>query len=113
VTIWIDAQLSPALAARINRASTGLATKSVPTLGLCDATDAEIFFAARSAGAVIMSKDSDFLNLLDAYGPPPQVIWITCGNTSNAKMRAVLQASLTPAITLLQNREPLVEIRDR
>ena len=41
--------------------------------------------AAQKADVVMMSKDSDFLNLLDGYGPPPKVIWVTCGNTSNQR----------------------------
>jgi hypothetical protein len=45
-----------------------------------------IFFAARDAGAIVMSKDKDFAQLVLHHGPPPQVIWITCGNTSNARL---------------------------
>jgi predicted nuclease of predicted toxin-antitoxin system len=37
-----------------------------------------------------MTKDSDFVALLDRFGPPPQVIWITCGNTSNARLKEIL-----------------------
>ena len=54
-------------------------------MGLRDAEDEEIFTAAKGAAVVVMTKDADFLNLLDRFGTPPQVIWVTCGNTSNAK----------------------------
>ena len=81
--IWIDAQLSPTLAAWINRTYDDIAAQSVRAAGMRDAEDDEIFHAAREAGVVVMSKDSDFLDLLERHGPPPQVIWITCGNTSN------------------------------
>ena len=37
-----------------------------------------------------MTKDSDFVLLLDKLGAPPQVIWVTCGNTSNARLKEVL-----------------------
>ena len=37
-------------------------------MGLRDATDREIFNAARDRGAVIMTKDSDFGKLQDQYG---------------------------------------------
>ena len=30
--------------------------------------------AARSASAVVMTKDSDFVSLLERFGPPPQVV---------------------------------------
>lgn len=77
-----------------------------------DAEDDEIFQAAREAGVVVMSKDSDFLNLLDRHGPPPKVIWVTCGNTSNQRMRTVLEQLLQPAIEMLEGGESLVEIGD-
>ena len=82
-------------------------------LGMLHAKDREIYEAAREAGAVIMTKDSDFPQLLDRMGPPPpQVAWITCGNTSNARLRQVLQAALPTALKLLERGEPLVEISD-
>lgn len=108
--IWIDAQLSPAIAAWINRSFPHIQASSVRALGLRDATDAEIFQAARETGAVLMSKDSDFMRLLETHGAPPQVIWISCGNTSNARMRHVLATALSQALDLLARGEPLVEI---
>ena len=90
MTIWVDAQLSPHLAPWLTERF-GIEAYSVRRLGYRDATDEAIFAAARGADAVVMTKDRDFLNLLDAQGPPPRVIWITMGNTSNARMRAVLE----------------------
>jgi predicted nuclease of predicted toxin-antitoxin system len=54
----------------------------------------EIFLSAREAGAILMSKDADFLRLVDQLGAPPQIIWVSCGNTSNARMREVLAVAL-------------------
>jgi predicted nuclease of predicted toxin-antitoxin system len=59
---------------------------------------------------VIMTKDSDFVRILDEQGPPPQVIWVTCGNTSNARLKRVLTTTLPKALDLLQAGERLVEI---
>ena len=81
-------------------------------LGLHRAKDPPIFQAARDAEAVVMTKDSDFLVLLDRFGPPPQILWITCGNTSNARLKEVLIASLPRAVDLLHQGERLVEISD-
>ena len=68
--------------------------------------------AARDARAVVISKDSDFVTLLERYGLPPQVIWITAGNTSNAKMKLVLEKTFIAARDLLNAGEILVEIGD-
>jgi predicted nuclease of predicted toxin-antitoxin system len=59
-----------------------------------------------------MTKDSDFLRLLEQYGPPPQVLWVTLGNTSNAHMREILSRVLLQAVALLESGESLVEISD-
>jgi predicted nuclease of predicted toxin-antitoxin system len=110
--LWVDAQLSPAIAAWIRRTFAGIEASSVRALGLRDAKDREIFEAARTAEAVLVTKDADFLRLLELEGPPPQVIWITCGNTSNERLRSVLAAALPRALDLLGRGEPLVEISD-
>ena len=70
----------------------GVTAHAVRDLGLRDAKDLPIFHAAREAGAVIMSKDSDFVLLLERLGPPPQILWVTCGNTSNARLRDILES---------------------
>jgi predicted nuclease of predicted toxin-antitoxin system len=73
--LWIDAQLSPALAPW--RFSTfDISAFALRDLGLRDATDRQIFLAARRDGATVMTKDADFVRLLEDLGPPPQVIWI-------------------------------------
>ena len=107
--IWIDAQLSPALAPWIE-SEFGLTSRSASHLGLRDATDTQIFAAAREAGAIVLTKDADFERLLAAHGPPPRVIWLTLGNTSNAYVREVLKTTLSAALALLAAGEELVEI---
>jgi predicted nuclease of predicted toxin-antitoxin system len=77
---------------------------------LRDANDREIFLAAREAGATIMTKDSDFVRLVENLGPPPQVIWIICGNTSNPNLKQVLASTLPRALEFLEAGEALVEI---
>jgi predicted nuclease of predicted toxin-antitoxin system len=71
-----------------------------------------IFDAARKAGAVVITKDSDFVELVRRFGSPPKVIWITCGNTSNARLRQIFQAKFATAIALLEQGESVVEISD-
>lgn len=57
-------------------------------LGLRDAEDTEIFACAKAEGVILMTKDSDFAELVNRLGSPPKVIWLTCGNTSNAELRS-------------------------
>lgn len=108
---WIDAQLSPQLAPWL-AVRFGVTAQAVRDLGLRDATDRAIFDAARAAGAVVITKDRDFPDLLVRFGPPPQVIWVTCGNTSNARMRQIFETLFPHALLLIQGGNELVEITD-
>ncbi len=109
---WIDAQLSPYLAQWI---SSEFDVEALPVrdLGLRDAKDREIFLAAREAGAVVLTKDSDFVLLLEQLGSPPQILWLTIGNTSNAHLKEVLSRSFVSAQKLLLRGEALVEITEQ
>jgi len=64
VILWIDAQLSPALARWMSE-TFGITLHAVRDVGLRDAKDLPIFHAARAAGAVLMSNDSDVVLLLE------------------------------------------------
>ena len=107
--IWIDAQLSPAIAAWIEN-NFKVKAVALRDLGLRDAEDVEIFLAAKNANVVVMTKDSDFLLLSDRFGSPPKVIWLTCGNTSNANLKLILSKTLSAALELLDSGEKIVEI---
>lgn len=109
--IWLDAQLPPSVAAWIT-ATFSVEAHAVRDLGLRDAKDSPIFQAARAANVVVMTKDSDFVELLQRLGPPPKLLWVTCGNTSNAKLREILTRSLPAAIARLEGGDNLVEIDD-
>jgi predicted nuclease of predicted toxin-antitoxin system len=67
MTIWIDAQLSPVIAPWMGQ-NFPVEAVALRDIGLRDAQDEEIFAAAKLVGAVVMSKDSDFVNLLDSHG---------------------------------------------
>jgi len=107
--IWVDAQLSPSIRRWV---SENFQVEAVPVrdVGLRDAEDLDIFHAARKANAFVMTKDSDFVLLLDRLGPPPQIIWLTCGNTSNARLKEIFAQTMRQALDLLAAGEQLVEI---
>jgi len=109
MTIWIDAQLSPSLAKWMS-VNLGVKAIAVRELGLRDSGDFEIFQAAREANAVVLTKDADFPHLLSQHGPPPQILWLTCGNSSNENVRRILTRHFPKAVVLLQAGESLVEM---
>lgn len=107
--IWIDAQLPPTLANWLAE-TFGLEASALRDLGLRDAQDMEIFAAARAENVVIMTKDSDFIDLVCRLGPPPQILWLTCGNATNRNLRQLLIATLPDALEQLRQGEMIVEI---
>lgn len=107
--IWVDAHLSPAIAVWIADTFRILAL-ALRDVGLRDAEDPEIFEAAKAEGVIFITKDSDFVDLVDRFGAPPQIIWLTCGNTSNARLKEILGETLLDALEILRSGENLVEI---
>ena len=110
--IWIDAQLSPAMAQWIYK-EFQVDAFALRDLGLREAKDYEIFNSARKQNAIVMTKDIDFIHLREQLGTPPQVIWLTCGNTSNQRLKQILSKTLPQALNMLKQGESLVEISDQ
>lgn len=108
--IWVDAQLPPSLAEWLSATFDDVEAAALRDLSLRDAQDIEIFEAARAENAVIMTKDSDFIDLVDRLGTPPQVIWLTCGNVTNRSLRQLLTAALPNTLEQLRQGENIVEI---
>jgi predicted nuclease of predicted toxin-antitoxin system len=106
--IIIDAQLSPNLAVWIFD-TFGIESFSAKFLGYEASIDKTIFDYAKSKNAIVITKDSDFIDLSNRFGSPPKIIWITCGNTSKKKMKEILKDHLLKAIELLENSD-IVEI---
>lgn len=109
MTIWVDAHLSPGIANWISN-TLGIEAIALRDIGLRDAEDTEIFDAAKLQQVIVLTKDSDFVDLVERLGSPPQIIWLTCGNTSNARLRNILGEMLPRALEILASGEVLVEI---
>jgi predicted nuclease of predicted toxin-antitoxin system len=108
--LWLDAHLPPSLSSWVTE-TFGVSCQALSDVGLRDASDHLIFQEAGSKGAVVVTKDADFVLLQAQKGPPPQILWLTCGNTSKARLKEVFATSVMKALGLLQQGEPLVEIR--
>jgi predicted nuclease of predicted toxin-antitoxin system len=58
----------------------------------------------------ILTKDEDFLRLVGKHGPPPSIIWVTIGNTSNRRMKELLTDRLPRTLQLIKEGNAVVEI---
>ena len=63
MTLWLDAQLPPHLAIWIQQ-TFSINAIALRDVGLRDATDIAIFDAAKITNAVLISKDSDYVELV-------------------------------------------------
>jgi predicted nuclease of predicted toxin-antitoxin system len=111
IELWLDMQLSPALAKWIVSEFQINAISSYE-LFINNEKDEVIFLNAKNKGNVILlSKDSDFTDLLDRLLPPPKLIWLRMGNCPNSQMKIILKNTLLQAIEeLLQTSTILIEI---
>ncbi len=104
----IDAQLPPGLARWLT--ARGYPCDHANDLGIGPVADSRIEAEARRLGAVIWSKDMDFVERA-RLRPGLQVVWIRLGNTTNAALRERLAPHLETVAAALAAGETLIEIR--
>src|SRR5208337_589612 len=68
------------------------------------------FRSSRLQNALPINKDSDHADLVQRLGPPPQLVWVTCGNVTNANLKAIFLAVFEEALRLLGSGQAGVEI---
>ncbi|MEO6722178.1 MAG: DUF5615 family PIN-like protein [Ferruginibacter sp.] len=111
IELWLDMQLSPALAKWIESEFSIKAISSYD-LFMNSEKDEVIFLKAKENGKVIiLSKDYDFIDIQERLKPPPKLIWLTMGNCSNNQMKIILQRTLLLAVKeLINTSTTIVEI---
>jgi len=57
-----------------------------------------------------MTKDADFVRLVDQSGTPPHIILLVCGNTSNYQLKQILKGTFGRTLEWIRKGEPVVEI---
>jgi predicted nuclease of predicted toxin-antitoxin system len=73
--------------------------------------DFSIYTYAKEKNAIVITKDFDFVQLQERFGSPPKIIFVTCGNTSNQKMKEILKSKFQLISELLHSNN-LVELSD-
>jgi len=93
VKLLLDQNLSRHLIGQLRDVFPG--SQHVTKLGLDAATDREVWEYAPELGYIVVSKDSDFLQLAFLLGPPPKVVWLRVGNASTAAVRQAILDHVT------------------
>lgn len=99
--LLFDHHLSPKLVKRL----AGLYPDSshVATLGLDRASDIEVWDRAQQDSYCLVTKDSDFNDLVATKGFPPKVIWIRLGNCTTTEIANLLQNHYATIATFLES----------
>ena len=87
--LLFDQNLSPRLKEALEDIYPG--SLHVKDVGLESADDVTVWTYASESGLTIASKDSDLRQLSFAFGHPPKVIWIRCGNCSTSEIESILR----------------------
>ena len=80
-----------------------------PDCGLLDAADEVIRGYAASLGAVIITKDDDFV-VHQVLEGGPAVVWIRIGNTRKAELLGRIETDYAIIVVALERGETLVEL---
>jgi predicted nuclease of predicted toxin-antitoxin system len=62
-------------------------------LGMEQADDQAVWAYAKQNGFVIVTRDSDYLDLSALHGQPPKIVWLRTGNQSKAAVIHLLLKS--------------------
>lgn len=103
--IWLDSNISPIIA-KWMKDETGWNVKSSFILNHSNLSDLEIFKSAKENGKVILiSKDTDFPDLISRLGAPPKLVFIQTGNCDNKILWDFLKKNIHTAIEILTTTE--------
>jgi predicted nuclease of predicted toxin-antitoxin system len=89
VKLLLDNNLSPKLVDKLNDIFPD--SSHVALLGLDQAADSAVWNKAHEQEYTLVSKDSDFNELLATKGFPPKVIWLRLGNCTTNEVEEALR----------------------
>ncbi len=105
----IDAQLPPALVARI--AAKGHQAWHVDDIDLRHASDREVLGWAFAEGCILITKDRDFAPTPLNAPPVIQIVWVRIGNCSNRLLFERFDACWADIEAFLEEGHAVVEMR--
>ena len=104
----IDAQLPPGLVRLFSEQ--GWFAEHVNRINLGVAPDSDIWAYTNEKGAVLVTKDADFVHLARLERTGPQVVWIRLGNVTNRALQARIRPVLPGLVAALEAGERIVEV---
>ena len=99
--LLLDHNLSFRLLNRLSEKFTN--SSHVYHLNLSNASDIAIWNYAKSNEFTIVTKDTDFFDLVSLKGFPPKVIWIKKGNCTTEEIGGILENSCDKMMSFIED----------
>lgn len=104
----VDAQLPPALARHL--VTLGHEASHVADAGLLASRDRDIWRYAEANGAVLITKDEDFVTLRALNPRGPAIVWVRVGNATKRNLIARFVAALPAIVAAIARGETIVQV---
>jgi len=91
-------------------AAEGFDAEHVHDVGFGEAEDGAIWDHAAKSGAVIATKDEDFVSLITLHPDGPPIVWIRVGNTSKQALLRWFEPLIPEIVAAIRNGEKLIEV---
>lgn len=105
----VDAQLPPALARQLRER--GHVAEHVVEIGPADARDRDLWSYALESGAVIVTKDEDFADMVATGEDAPTIVWVRVGNTRRAALLSWFEPPIDQIVEMVDAGQRLIELR--
>jgi len=77
----------------------------VQNLGLDASDDLFVWEYAKSNNFTIVTKDSDFNNIISLFGFPPKVIWLRKGNCTTTRIKELISEHMDSITSFINDAE--------
>ena len=94
--LLLDHNLSPKLIVKLGDIFEDIG--HIEHFGMSESEDRDVWEFARRHDYTIITKDSDFHDMSILRGPPPQLIWLRCGNSSTIMIEKLIREHLTQIV---------------
>jgi predicted nuclease of predicted toxin-antitoxin system len=101
--LLFDQNISPKIVKHL--ASVFEESKQVRHLGLEDSSDYVIFDYAKKNNYIIVTFDSDFIDLNILKGAPPKIIWVRSQNQTTKNVTRILKDNIIEILEFFDSRD--------